>query len=148
MIQKHDTDRTGYGIRARSSVHTLEQARELDSRPTRNKKKPFVVAEDGILTWIMCWGLFSLPGMMWFVRDGWGSGYGFVAGLFMCWAGWYWGQMCPFRNFILKRGPGAVGAMLLVNSILTLIIPPVLLLIVSLIVAPFGLGRFYAEKED
>lgn len=143
-MQKNSWERPDYGLRSYSS-YTREEARELDSTP---RPKPLLSSiEDGIPNLILFWGVFSAPGLSWISSNRWGSVTGVITGLFICWLGYYWGQIIPVRNRIIRKGPGIVGVMLVVNSIIISILPVQLLLIVSYILTPFGIWRLCAKEE-
>jgi len=131
-------------------TYTLEEARELDSRPhpTKKEKPRRDTSVDEVLAYVQFWGMFSAPGLVWLFDNRWGIFSGTIAGLFICWIGWYWGQIIPTKNYIIKRGPGLVGVMLVLNSIVTLILPVVPLLILAMVLTPFGIMRFHGEKEE
>lgn len=155
MLKKQqDCDRPGYRI-SQAATYSLEESRSYDSSLPRThhtprnrytQRKPRSIRKDGLLTWILFWGLFSLPGLLFSVSDRWGFFSSIFAGLAFCWLGAAWSGLCPAKNYILRYGVGVVGVMLVVNAFITLIIPPLLLLIVAMVLFPIGVGRFYGEK--
>lgn len=152
MLKKQDDcHRPGYRM-SQASTHTLEESRSYDSSPPRNRRKPrkpdkpHDLRKDSIPTWILFWGLFSFPGLLLSVSDRWGFFSSILAGLVLCWLGVIWSKLCPARNYILRYGAGVIGVMLVINALITLILPAWALLIIAMVLFPIGLGRFYGEK--
>ena len=152
LTEKRNYERPGYRLHERSQAYSLEEARELDTRPRKTRKtctnpKRSRVEKTGVLAWCLFWGMFSLPGFMLFAGpQQWGIIHVILAGFLVTVVGRAWGTACPFRNYILKWGPGLVGVMLIINGLISLVVPPIILFIAALILTPFGIGRYYAEE--
>ena len=145
LKQRHDHESPGFQLASRSQAFSLEEAESFDSRPHPRRRRRPRIQKESLLDWPLFWGLFSLPGLLLIIEGSWGLIYTVIAGLILTALGKYWGAVCPTRNYILRWGPGLVGLMLVINGVLSALVPVKLLLIAALILTPFAVGRFYGK---